>query len=257
MALRNDEVLNRVNTVWRNLNNMELTEIQRNISDRLFWTLWTESGISVDPEILASVEGAADASNIINRINTQRWRLSTVPIEIPYNTAPQNIDNTIVTGPTGNSWETETRIHENEWYLNDLRDLPNQIRLLRDRLEANQRIVNNINRAQWRLPGARPIAEINTDIENYENYWRSAQDLIDILTRINEIERDRDYWTWSRRANNLEHQREDNINHFNDILNDAHFPPEVLPWWFVAAEFDRNTDTANWERCTGSVRSGQ
>ena len=246
MALRNDEVLNRVNTLWENLNNMNIAEIQRNISDRLFWVLGTESGISIDPEILDSVSEAANASNLTNRINTQRWRLSTTPIEIPYNPTHQNIGNTIVTGPTTTPLETEARIHENEWYLNELRDLPNQIRLLRERLESNQTIVNNIHRTQWRLTAARTIDEINNDITDYENYWRIAQDLIDILTRINEIERDRDYWTWSRRWNNLDNQRTNNITRFNDILNNANFPFEILPTWFTVADFVWWSDTASW-----------
>lgn len=232
MAIRDSNVLNRVNTLNTNLENNNVAEIERNVWTSLFNVLEGPMNISIDPEILASIEQTSDTSDLGRRINTQRWRLPTAPIDIPYPTWSVNVANTVVTRTTtNNAWETQLRINENQWYIDSLRnDLPNQIRVLRGRLEENQRIVNDINRTQCELPARlRAARTINTDITNLQNLSNSVQQLNDLLRRINDIERDRDYWAGNRRATNLDNQRTTIISNFNTIYGGVAFPHGISP----------------------------
>lgn len=231
MAIKDQNVLDRINTLNTNLENNAVSEIERNISNSLFNVLEWTNGISIDPDILASVEQVSKASNLNDRIVNQRWKLATAAIAISYGTRNENIANTVVTGDTNDASNTQSRINENQWYIDSLRDdLPNQIRSLRTRLEENQRIVNNINRIQrglsLRLVSPRTI---NTQITNMQNLSNSVQQLNDFLRRINEIETDRDYWTGSRRWNNLETIRWDVINSFNSLNASTVIPTGMNP----------------------------
>ena len=246
MAIKDPNVLDKINTLNTNLENNVVGEIERNISNSLFNVLEWTNGISIDPDILASVEQASNASNLNDRIVNQRWRLATAAIAIPYETWNEDIANTVVSGNTNDAWQTQSRINENQWYIDSLRDdLPNQIRSLRTRLEENQRIVSNVNRIQRGLPAWLRLPTINAQITNLQNLSGSVQQLNDFLRRINEIEMDRDYSTGSRRWNNLEIQRWDVINNFNSLYASIAIPTEMNPTGVPVPTVFNPTNTAS------------
>ena len=120
MAIKDPLVLGRINTLNTNLESNNITEIERNVTTNLCNVLEGPMNISVDPEILASIEQVSDTSDFGARIAAQRLRLATRRVDIPYPTWAVRIANTVVTGPTNNAWETQSRINENQWYLDSL-----------------------------------------------------------------------------------------------------------------------------------------
>ena len=193
MALRDPNVLNRVNALNTNLENANIAEIEMNVSKRLFNVLEWANNISIDPELYASINDVANSSNIANFINNEKNNLphnAADQITINYSWWPYNIANTIVNlAPAAWITETQNAINDMNNAIAWLNILPNQINTLRVRLEENRRILNEIYNIQsdWRWTG-RAAADINLDITN-ETWNRDiCQNLLNILSGIQATE---------------------------------------------------------------------
>ena len=72
MAIKDPNVLNRINTLNTNLENANIAEIERNISNSLFNVLEWANSISVDSELYASINNVTNASDLDAFINRNK-----------------------------------------------------------------------------------------------------------------------------------------------------------------------------------------
>ena len=193
MAIKDPNVLNRVNTLNTNLENANIAEVERNISNRLFNVLEWTNNISVDSELYASINNVTNASDIDNFINNSKARLphtAADQIQINYAWWAYNVANTIVNLAPG-AWITDTQnaINDMNNAIAGLNSLPSQISTLRTRLEENRRILNDIHNiqldARWTW---RTVADINNDITTDNSHINTCRNLLNILTRIQNAE---------------------------------------------------------------------
>ena len=195
MAIKDPNVLNRINTLNTNLENTNLenaniTEIQNNISHRLFGVLDWANSISVDSELYASINSVANATDLTNYINTAKTNLPNTHVSIPYTWWNFTVTNSVVT-LTPADWITNTQnaINNMNTAINWLNNLPSQISRLRTRLQENRRILNSIHNIQldtrwtWRT-----LADINNDISTNNTNVSTCRNLLNILTRIQNAE---------------------------------------------------------------------
>lgn len=215
MAIRDQNVLNRVNTLNTNLETGNIAEVQRNISNRLFGVLDWANNISMDSELYASINNVADASDITTSINTAKTDLPSATINVNYGT-PHPVANSVVTLAAGAPiTDTQNAINAMNTALNGLNTLPNQITTLRARLEENRRILSEIHNTQWILRwigrGIRNVADINRDIDTENNNINTYHELLNILSNIEDIENNRSY----PRNADLVRARRDEIREFN------------------------------------------
>ena len=240
MAFRDQNVLNRVNTLNTNLESGNIPEIQRNISNRLFGVLDWANHISIDSELYASINSVADASDITTSINTAKADLPSTAININYGT-PYPVANSVVTLNAGDPIaDTQTAINTMNTALNGLNTLPNQINTLRTRLEGNHRILNDILDIQniW-IPAN--LTTIDLNIRTLNNYKTKCRNLINILNIIDRWENT----LWAPPAN-----RNTAVNDFRNAFWQApSFTVWDLPDWtpFWVTNFDAILDTWSWK----------
>ena len=173
MAIRDPNVLNRLNALNTNLENATNTDnIENNISDRLFNILEWENSISIDSELYASVNDITNASDITAYIGGIRDNLANLAaIEIPYRRGNEQINNTII--PIGDS--VDSSIANMQEAIRTLDALPGQIRTLRDRLEENHTILDDINTARSNLHNAGFVGRNPIDIQSDRNLCTDLQ----------------------------------------------------------------------------------
>ena len=198
MAIRDQNVLNRVNTLNTNLENANITEIERSVSNRLFNVLEWANNISIDPELYASINDVANTSNIANSINNEKNNLphnAADQIVINYPWWPYNVRNTIVNlAPAAWITETQNAINDMNNAITWLNMLPNQINMLKTRLEENRRILNEIYNTQSDLRWTgRAAADINLDITNETWNRDRCPNILNILSRIQAAEQNPAY----------------------------------------------------------------
>ena len=195
MAIRDQNVLDRVNTLNTNLETGNIAEVQRNISNRLFGVLDWANNISMDSELYASINSVADASDITTSINTAKADLPSTAININYGT-PHPVANSVVTLAAGAPiTDTQNAINAMNTALTELNTLPNQITTLRARLQENRRILSEIHNAQsdtrWLN---RDILAINTDINTVNANISTCNNLLGNLSTIRQAEQHPDFW---------------------------------------------------------------
>lgn len=174
MAVRDSHVLDRLNALNTNLENAtDIDNIENNISGRLFNILEWQNSISIDSELYASINEIANASDITHYIEEIRNNLANLTaINIPYGDPATPINNTII--PVADS--VETGIAHMQEALRTLDALPWQIRTLRDRLEENHNILDDINNARSNLRNAGFTTRRNpTDIQSDRNLCGELQ----------------------------------------------------------------------------------
>ena len=190
MAIKDPNVFNRINTLNTNLENANIAEIQRNISNRLFGVLDWANNISLDSELYASINSVANATDMANYINTAKTNLPNTHISIPYAWWAFAVPNSVVT-LTAAAWiaDTQNAITNVNNAINWLNNLPGQINALRARLDENRRILNDIHNIQldWRWSGRR-VADINNDITTETSNRNICNNLLNILSRIQTTE---------------------------------------------------------------------
>ena len=248
MAIRDSNVLDRVNTLNTNLENTNTAEIQRNISNRLFGVLDWANSISVDSELYASINDVANASDIDNYINRNKNNLPHNPadrVQINYASWPYNVANTIV-NLTPAAWITDTQnaINDMNTAINWLNNLPSQISTLRTRLQQNQTILNNIYNIQTAgIPDT--IVNIDNNRRLLGNYRRKCRNLITILRTIDRLESLPYYNDWSTRWTNAYNDRNNAVNNFNTTYWRAPQFTWNLPDWtpFNVSNFNRTADS--------------
>ena len=101
-----------------------------------------------------------------------------------------NVTNTVINlAPTAWITDTQNAINDMNAAITWLNNLPSQISTLRNRLQENRRILNNIYNTQsdWRWTW-RTIADINNDITNETGNRNKCSNLINILSRIQSAE---------------------------------------------------------------------
>ncbi len=240
MAFRDQNVLNRVNTLNTNLETGNIAEVQRNISNRLFGVLEWANNISMDSELYASINNVADASDITTSINTAKADLPSTAININYGT-PHPVVNSVVTLAAGAPiTDTQNAINAMNTALNWLNALPNQINTLRTRLEGNHRILNDILDIQniW-IPAN--LNTIDLNIRTLNKYKTKCRNLINILNIIDRWENT----LWAPPAN-----RNTAVNDFRNAFWQApSFTVWDLPDWtpFWVTNFDAILDTWSWK----------
>ena len=190
MAIKDPNVFNRINTLNTNLENANIAEIQRNISNRLFGVLDWANNISIDSELYASINNVANATDMANYINTAKTNLPNTHVSIPYAWWAFAVPNSVVT-LTAAAWiaDTQNAITNVNNAINWLNNLPGQINTLRARLDENRRILNDIHNIQldWRWSGRR-VADINNDITTETSNRNICNNLLNILSRIQTVE---------------------------------------------------------------------
>lgn len=193
MAIKDPNVLNKINTLNTNLENADIAKIEENISKRLFNVLEWSNSISVDSELYASIDKVAKASNISNYINTAKNSLphnAGDRVSIKYESWDHPIDNTIIDLATL-IWidNTQNAINDMNNAIAGLNALSGQISTLRSRLEENRRILNEIHNIQldWRWTG-RTTTDINNDITTETWNRNKCNNLLSILSRIQTAE---------------------------------------------------------------------
>ena len=157
MAKRNEEVLNKVNTLNTNLENANIAEIEKNISSRLFNVLDWANSISVDSELYTSINDVTNASDIIARI-------SRITLDTELNVNWENIANTGDL-PHGTAAQTQASIDKITQSENDLTTLESNIKNLSDRLSENITKLRDIADEQHFITTpARGISIIDSDL---------------------------------------------------------------------------------------------
>lgn len=207
MAVRDPRVLDRLNALNTNLENATNTDnIENNISGRLFNILEWQNSISIDSELYASINEIANASDITHYIEEIRNNLANLTaINIPYRDPATPINNTII--PAADP--VDTGIAHMQEALRTLDALPWQIRTLRDRLEENHNILDDINNARSNLSNAGFERRNLTDIQNDINLCRELQGY---LRAIDDEER---YLRNHPGDADHEHRRDAALNAFN------------------------------------------
>ena len=179
MAIKDPNILNRVNTLNTNLENAkeeDIAEIEKNISSRLFNVLEWANSISVDSELYASLNDVTNASDITGRIGN---------IHLD---AELNVDTPIVsTGPLpcGDAGNTQNSINAITRAESDLTALEANISNLRTRFEENIRKLRDIANEQHIFSGTvRGSTIIDNDLLDYN--WRKSRinNILRILLKI-------------------------------------------------------------------------
>lgn len=252
MAHKDPNVLNRINTLNTNLENANITEIQRNISNRLFGVLDWANSISVDSELYASINDVTNASDIDNYINRNKNDLPhnrADRVRINYTPRPYNVANTIV-NLTPASWITDTQnaINDMNNAIAGLNTLPGQISALRTRLQENQTKLNEIHNIQsaW-IPDT--LANIDTHRATLRNYKTKCRNLIAILRTIDRFENLSYYDDWTTRWTNAKRDRDNAVRNFNTAYwRTPHFIWNLPDWTpFNVSRFDPNADSWAWK----------
>ena len=157
MAIKNPNVLNRLNTLNTNLENANIKEVEKDISGKLFNVLEWADSISVDTELYESINNVANSSDINNFITNKNNELPNTHIKLEYDAIPgfayYDIINTVATlanplDPAKWISDTEAKIAEMKKLLAWLNNLPNQIDTLKKRLQENHEILNKAHDAQ-------------------------------------------------------------------------------------------------------------
>ena len=184
MAIKDPNVLNRINTLNTNLENADIAKVEENIWKMLFNVLEWSTSISVDSELYDSIDKATSASNIANYINTAKAKLSSTYVSIPYTWWAFNVPNSVTAlaagAPIAN---TETAITNMNNAIAWLNTLPGQINTLRNRLQENLNILNDAYNAQSDFEAGwyarRRPNEIQNDIHlcsELQGYLRTIDD---------------------------------------------------------------------------------
>lgn len=179
MAIRDSNVLDRVNTLNTNLENANTAEIQRNISNRLFGVLDWANSISVDSELYASINDVSNASDLTTRINwiTFKSVLNINGTNIRY-TNPSLLPHT-------NTTETQSSIDNITSSENDLTSLKNNINNLRARFEDNIQRLWNIRDEQIVFTGTpRNLPAITAETNNQQQLKIRVQKILRTLSKI-------------------------------------------------------------------------
>ena len=218
MAIKDPNVLNRLNTLNTNLENGDIAKIEENISKRLFWVLEWVNNISVDSELYTSINNVASASDIVNYINTAKTKLSNTYTQIPYSWWNFDVPNSVVTLAPG-TWltDTQTAITNMNNAITWLNTLPNQITTLRARLEENRRILNDVYNTQldWRRTW-RTTTDINNDITTETWNKSKCNNLLSILSRIQTYEQHPAYSNTAHgQYANYQLRHTNEVNNFN------------------------------------------
>lgn len=190
MAIKDSNVLNRLNTLNTNLENGDVAKVEENISKRLFWVLEWVNNISVDSELYASINNVANASDIGNFINTEKTKLSNTYTQIPYSWWAFDVLNSVVTLAPGTTIaDTQTAMTNMNNVIAGLNTLPSKINTLRSRFEENRRILNDVYNIQldWRRTW-RTTTDINNDITTETWNRNKCNNLLSILSRIQTAE---------------------------------------------------------------------
>ena len=184
MAIKDPNVLNRINTLNTNLEKGDIAKVEENIWKMLFNVLEWSTSISVDSELYDSIDKATSASNIANYINTAKAKLSSTYVSIPYTWWAFNVPNSVTAlaagAPIAN---TETAITNMNNAIAWLNTLPGQINTLRNRLQENLNILNDAYNAQSDFEAGwyarRRSNEIQNDIHlcsELQGYLRTIDD---------------------------------------------------------------------------------
>lgn len=179
MAIKDPNVLNRVNTLNTNLENANIAEIERNISSSLFNVLEWANSISVDSELYASINDVTNASDITARIgNITLGSVRNVNAIDIRGTDPAAL-------PHGNATETQNSIDIVTNAETDLTTLESNIANLKSRFEENIRKLRDIADEQHTFSGAvRGLTIIDNDLLDYN--WRKSRinNILGILLKI-------------------------------------------------------------------------
>ena len=237
MAVRDPRVLDRLNALNTNLENATNTDnIENNISGRLFNILEWQNSISIDSELYASINEIANASDITHYIEEIRNNLANLTaINIPYRDPATPINNTII--PAADP--VDTGIAHMQEALRTLDALPWQIRTLRDRLEENHNILDDINNARSNLSNAGFERRNLTDIQNDINLCRELQGY---LRAIDDEER---YLRNHPGDADHEHRRDAALNAFNRNRTSINWIQEL------------NNNVINFDAISNQVRDAQ
>ena len=231
MAIKDPNVLNRINTLHTNLDSGNIEELEKNVSTRLFWVLEWNNNISVDSELYSSIDKVASASDIANYINTAKTGLSNTHVSIPYTWWAFDIPNSVVTlAAVATVADTENTITHMNNAIAGLNTLPGQINTLRSRLQKNQTTLNEIYNIQsaW-IPDT--LSNIDNNRRILKNYRTKCRNLIAILRTIDRLENLSYYNDWSTRWTNAYNDRNNAVNNFNNIYWRAPTFTWNLPDW--------------------------
>jgi len=179
MAIKDPNVLNRVNALNENLENANITEVQRNISTRLFNALEWGSSISVDSELYNSINDVTNASDISRRI-------SDIILDSAINVNAIDIRGTDPsTLPHGDATETQNSIDRITNAENDLTTLESNIANLKSRLGENISKLTDIADEQHIIGGvARWLSIIDGELTSQNNLKWRINTISWILSRI-------------------------------------------------------------------------
>lgn len=179
MAIKDPNVLNRINTLNTNLEKADIAKVEENIWKMLFNVLeWTNS-ISVDSELYASINDVTNASDIATRISNITFDpvINVNWIDIR-STEPSALSH-------GTATETQASIDAIKNSETDLTALESNIANLKLRFEENIRKLTDIADEQHIVAGvARGLPIIDSEL-SWQNEVKPRIDrIIKILTNI-------------------------------------------------------------------------
>ena len=251
MAIKDPNVLNKINTLNTNLEDADVARVEENISNRLFNVLEWSNSISVDSELYASINSVAESSNITTYINTAKTSLPNTSISIPYTWWAFNVLNSVVTLAAGAPIaDTENAITNMNNAIAGLDTLPSQLNTLRSRLEENRRILNEIHNIQldWRWTG-RIVRDINNDITTETSNRSKCNNLLSALSRIQTAEQHPAY-TNPAHAQHAYYQtlHTNEVNSFNAaIVGMGWITNYATDWDFVSKRVEVTTAQTNFD----------
>lgn len=179
MAIKDPNVLNRLNTLNTNLENGDIAKVEENISKRLFDVLEWSNSISVDSELYASINDVTNASDIATRISS-----------IAFDPAI-NVNGIVIRGtdlstlPHGNATDTQNSIDEFKNIEDDLTALESNITNLKTRFEENVRKLTDIADEQHFVGSiARWLPIIDSELTMQNNLKWRINTVLWILSKI-------------------------------------------------------------------------
>ena len=188
MAIKDSNVLNKINTLNTNLEKGDTTEIEKNISSSVFNVLEWSNSISIDSELYASINDVTKASDIAGRIADIHF-----DPELNVNATP-----IVSTGPLpcGNAGETQNSIDAIKKAETDLTALESNIANLKLRFEENIRKLTDIADEQHIVGGAaRWLPIIDGELHLQNEVKPRIDKIIRILTNI--ITEASKVWGWN------------------------------------------------------------
>ena len=182
MAISNPSLLQEVQRFNEALNTSNTQEIQNKVSDRLFGLFENRPNIVLNEEFLVELERTGNLAGLTNRINGARNGLNQNPIQVN-NTA---ITNAVVNPANMNTVQNiEREINTiTNTNIRNLDVLPNQITRIRERLNQNRWILQQIEDIQTNINN---ITNPNTTAQVIQNTINTAQTQLNACSSIRGI----------------------------------------------------------------------